>query len=206
LATHDDDHGDSDSRARGEQSRRILAAARRLIADRGIYRSHVKDIAREAGYSAGVVTYHYGTKNALLGDVLEADAVVRLERLHELVGAATTLDELVKGLAMTLGDVMTSGEGGAIASLEFAVLASRDEQLGARQAAVRRTYRQELAGILEDKQRAGLIVLRDDPASIAAVLVALGQGLVSEALADRDWDHGAAVRCATARMRELLSP
>ncbi|MGH2900236.1 MAG: hypothetical protein ACRDMZ_16295, partial [Solirubrobacteraceae bacterium] len=145
-------------------------------------------------------------KNEVLADVIDADAAARLERLRELVGEARTLDELVEGLARTLGDVMTAGEGGALAAHEFAVLASRDERVGLRQAAARRGYRDALAAILEDKRRAGLIVLRDDADAVAAVLVALGQGLVGEAAADPDWDHLGAVRSAIGVVRVMLAP
>jgi AcrR family transcriptional regulator len=201
-----DDPDERERRLRTEQAQRIVAAARRLVAERGIERSHVVDIANEAGVARGLVTYYFGTKDRLLGEVLEADAQVRLQRLHELVGAAGTLDELLTGMGATLGDFMSPEHGAHLAMQELGSLALRNDEIRARQARVRATYRVALAEILIDKERAGIITLRDRADHIAAVIIALGQGIATEAIADPDWDRTGAVRYAQAVVRGLLTP
>lgn len=48
----------------------ILAAAERVFAEMGPERAGLKDVAREAGVSHGLVTHYFGTYGALVRDVL----------------------------------------------------------------------------------------------------------------------------------------
>ena len=187
-----------------EQAQRILAAARRLVAQRGVERSHVVDIAREAGFARGLVTYYFGTKDRLLAEVMDADAQARLERLHELAGGAGSLEDLLDGMQEALCDFLDNGA--HVAMQELGTLALRNAEIRARQARIRSSYRAALAAVLVDKQRQGIVALRADARDVAAVLIALGQGLATETLADPDWDRAGAVACARALARHLLSP
>jgi len=51
-------------------SRRILRAARALIAHQGYTRTTLAQVAREAGYSAGLVSHHFGSKQGLLRELV----------------------------------------------------------------------------------------------------------------------------------------
>ena len=200
---------DEEERARRlatEQAQRILAAARRLVAQRGVERSHVVDIAREAGFARGLVTYYFGTKDRLLAEVMDADAQARLERLRELAGGAGSLDELLDGLQGALCDFLSPDSGAHVAMQELGTLALRNAEIRARQARIRTSYRAALAALLTDKQREGIVALPADARDIAAVLIALGQGIATEALADPGWDRAGAVACARTVARRLLSP
>lgn len=61
---------------------RIRDAALRLFADRGIDRTSVRDIAKAAGVSAGLIRHHFGSKDALR-DACDAYAIDRLLRIQE---------------------------------------------------------------------------------------------------------------------------
>ena len=187
-----------------EQAQRILAAARRLVAQRGVARSHVVDIAREAGFARGLVTYYFGTKDRLLAEVMDADAQARLERLRELAGGAGSLDELLDGMQEALCDFLDNGA--HVAMQELGTLALRNAEIRERQARIRSSYRAALAAVLVDKQRQGIVALPADARDVAAVLIALGQGLATETLADPGWDRAGAVACARALARRLLAP
>jgi AcrR family transcriptional regulator len=53
--------------ARGERTRRaILEAALRVIARRGLGAATIREVAKEAGASLGVVTYHFPSRRSLL--------------------------------------------------------------------------------------------------------------------------------------------
>jgi AcrR family transcriptional regulator len=198
------DEAESARRLATEQAQRILAAARRLVAQRGVERSHVIDIAREAGVARGLVTYYYGTKDRLLAEVMDADARARLERRDELAGGAGSLDDLLDGMQEALCDFLDNGA--HVAIQELGTLALRNAEIRARQARIRSSYRAALAAVLVDKQRQGIVALPADARDVAAVLIALGQGLATEALADPGWDRAAAVACARTVARRLLAP
>ncbi len=59
-----------EARASGTRER-ILDTAERLFGDRGIVATSLRDITAEAGVNVASVNYHFGSKHALLADVLE---------------------------------------------------------------------------------------------------------------------------------------
>jgi AcrR family transcriptional regulator len=61
---------------------RIRDAALRLFAERGIDGATIRDIAKEAGVSAGLVRHHFGSKEALR-DACDAHALGQLIRIKE---------------------------------------------------------------------------------------------------------------------------
>jgi AcrR family transcriptional regulator len=54
-----------------ESKEKLLAAAMQLIGERGYRGTTLADIGRRAGVSRGLVTYHFGTKEACVREVLE---------------------------------------------------------------------------------------------------------------------------------------
>lgn len=83
----------------------ILAAAQRVFADKGPDAAGLKDVAREAGVSHGLVTHYFGTFDALVEATLEATAHDVEERILakivtlEEVGVDTLLDLFFDGIA-----------------------------------------------------------------------------------------------------------
>jgi len=49
---------------------KILAAARSLMAEKGIMKTSLADIAREVGISKGTLFYHFASKDDLVNDIL----------------------------------------------------------------------------------------------------------------------------------------
>ncbi len=56
---------------REETERRLLAAATTLFAERGSRAVSLADVGRLAGYSSGIVSHHFGSKQRLLAAVIE---------------------------------------------------------------------------------------------------------------------------------------
>lgn len=57
--------GTTRAKKREETSGRIVHAARQSFAKRGFHGTSTRDIATEAGTNQGLITYHFGTKEAL---------------------------------------------------------------------------------------------------------------------------------------------
>jgi hypothetical protein len=108
-------------------------------------------------------------------------------------------------MAAILADYMREDRGAHVVAQELGGLALRDPAIRARRAQLRARYRREFAAILRSKHDAAAIALGAvDAEGVAAALIALGQGLASEALADPDWDAGPALKEAEAAARHLL--
>lgn len=72
---------------------RLVAAARAILAEKGIEATTVKEIARLAGVSPGLFHYYFVSKNELLLAVLyEAGAQFKQRLLHDLQDALASYD------------------------------------------------------------------------------------------------------------------
>ena len=67
----------------GEKAQRIVEAMRSSVARRGIAGSTFEHVAREAGVSRGLLHYYFGTKEALLVEVVRRDTEHRIARLDD---------------------------------------------------------------------------------------------------------------------------
>jgi AcrR family transcriptional regulator len=80
---------------RAETERRLLAAATTLYAERGSRSVSIADVGRLAGYSSGIVSHHFGSKQRLLAAVVEqaqqfeipATGTLGLQRLTDTLNA-----------------------------------------------------------------------------------------------------------------------
>ncbi|WP_203987246.1 TetR/AcrR family transcriptional regulator [Sphaerisporangium rufum] len=90
------------SRADQADQRRaeLLAAARRVVLERGMSSTRVADIARATNVSGGLIHYHFATKDELINAMLRATVDGEVARLRELVGgtgpAVERLDRVLR--------------------------------------------------------------------------------------------------------------
>jgi AcrR family transcriptional regulator len=90
-----------------ETRRKLKRAARRLFAERGIREVTVREIAREAGQrNQGAVAYHFGTKEALVTELL-IDGAARIEARRRLFladiearGAPASVEQVVAAIVI----------------------------------------------------------------------------------------------------------
>jgi len=76
---------------KGEQTmQNLLAAARKLFAERGFRSTSVRDIANEAGSNVAAVNYHFGSKENLYREVFRGHKVAARER------GAAAVEEILK--------------------------------------------------------------------------------------------------------------
>jgi len=71
----------------------LLAAARKVFALKGFDGTSIRTITREAGTNLGAVTYHFGSKRALYGAVLEAGLRPLAVRVSDAVTSSGTARE-----------------------------------------------------------------------------------------------------------------
>jgi len=84
---------------RGEQRKRILAAAVRLFSERGVGNVTVTDVAAQAGVSRATVFNHFGTKHALVEGIAE-DAIDHFRQMliNALADTKAPTQALVRAL------------------------------------------------------------------------------------------------------------
>jgi len=163
---------------------RLLDAAERLVADRGLAATSVRAICAEAGANVAAVHYHFGSKDALVDAVLErrmADLTApRLAMLEPLEAQAhPSIRAVVDALVRPLAEFARDPDGPGRSYVRFLAALKASDQLDRIGVAFMPQY-----------ERLGPVLARAVPAA-APSLLAFRLDLVSAPLLDTlaDPDH-----------------
>ena len=187
-----------------DKARRIVAAMRESVARRGAAGSTFDHVAQEAGVSRGLLHYYFGSKERLLVEVVRHDADVRVRAIEERLRDARSLDAIVQALVWGLEQFVAEDPGSHAVIHELLSVARRNDDVRDELAALYRRVRTEIAEILVEKEREGIVRLRGDGEAVASIFLALGDGLEVQLTSDTDWASSAAVDTAVAVARFLL--
>jgi AcrR family transcriptional regulator len=149
----------------------ILAAAAEVIAERGIAATRIADVAERAGTSPAAVLYWFESRDELLAEALtfaEESFYEELgSRLRQRGSASEKLVELI----------FSSGAGDDwVLWMELWTRALRDPAMGAARQRLDDRWRERIAAIVGEGQRAGEF-RGPDPERVALELAALIDGL-----------------------------
>lgn len=161
-----------------------------MIAEVGWGRVTTRAVAQRAGLPLGAVSYHFRGKQELLTQAALAtvEAVLSTRELAEvgtLAELATLLTEAVGGR-----DSETTVLSGVL--VETLREAGRDPVLAGRMTRLLAEYRRLLGELVRAEQQSGRLRGDVDPAALATLVAALGDGLLLHALLDRDLDTAGA--------------
>jgi AcrR family transcriptional regulator len=120
--------------ARAERTRRrLLEAARELLAEGGPSAVTHRAVSERAGVSLGATTYYFGTKRDLLSEVFLAHLGAVHERVGNLVerprSQRSEAGARAAGLAQFLASAVRDDRLGTLATLELALERARDPGL-----------------------------------------------------------------------------
>lgn len=191
-----------------ETRARIIAAASRVLATKGYDATTLREISREAQAAPGLVHYYFGGKDQLLVEALQAAGQQfhqRTERLVQQVSDEQSLDVLLTQIAerveqdenvyrLRYESFSLGLHNALIAPAVSERLAQRREEIGS-----------VMGTILEKLARAeGVERSAVDPTILAALLLALFDGLALQKIMDVSFDLEAAYRILAQMLRGLL--
>jgi AcrR family transcriptional regulator len=189
----------------GDKAKRIIAAMRASVGERGAAASTFDHVAREAGVSRGLLHYYFGSKEQLLVEVVRHDCEIRIASMERRLAGANSTEAIVEALVVALEEFIEDEVPGSQAVIYEMLSASRhSEEIRLELAELYRRWRAHLAEALRDKERQGVVNLSADPESVASVLFALGDGFGLQAVSDPDWDSAPALDLAMATARRML--
>ena len=188
----------------GEKAQRIVEAMRSSVARRGISGSTFEHVAREAGVSRGLLHYYFGTKEALLVEVVRRDTEHRIARLDEPLAKAKSADELLGILVADLEDSIQNEPGFWVLIFDLFTAGRRNPEIGREVAELYKRTREHVADILRAKQEEGVISPAHDADAVVALLFALADGIALQLLSDPERDHKDVITAGTEAARHLL--
>ena len=189
----------------GEKASRIVEAMRSSVARRGISGSTFEHVAREAGVSRGLLHYYFGTKEALLVEVVRRDAEHRVARLDEPLAAASSADEILQILVADLQDSIQNEPGFWVLIFELFTAGRRNPDIQREVGELFNTTRDHIADVFRAKEREGVLKLRTDADAVVGFLVALADGIALQMLSDPERDHADVIAAGTLAAKHLLS-
>lgn len=167
----------------------LLAAAVHVVAERGLRNLTYRAVAKEAGVTHGLVTHHFGTRDALI----EAAVQYSLERSMPAIAGGHG-DGRIEDLFAGLADTVDSDPDTQAFQYELTLEARRRPELVPHIRGLYDTYREALRTEL---QRGGI---NTDDALVRLVFAAL-EGLVFHQTSHGDPE---ATRSALERLRGIL--
>jgi AcrR family transcriptional regulator len=167
---------------REEVRRRLLEAATRVFARRGYAEATLDDVAAEAGFSKGAVYSNFAGKENVFYALLREHVGDRVQRVHDAVASAETLQEAGAAAGRAGGEAVEEEADWHLLFLEFVTRAARQpelrEELG--------RQRVELRGLIAEQARERLDALGVEsslaPDQLANLMLALSNGLAIEQL------------------------
>ncbi len=189
----------------GEKAQRIIDAMRRSVARRGTTGSTFDHVSREAGVSRGLLHYYFGTKEQLLVEAVRRDGELRIERLERQLSTAKTADDFIGLMAQNLKDTVNEDPDFVTLVFELFTLSRRNEDIAAEYAGLMRRTREQVAGMLAQAQKDGILRLHAEPEAVAEILFSLGDGFALRMLSEPDRDFTLTISAGIACARALLT-
>jgi AcrR family transcriptional regulator len=188
----------------GEKAQRIIDAMRDSVARRGAAGSTFEHVAREAGVSRGLLHYYFGTKERLLIEVVRRDSELRIARLDQMLGEATTADAVLDVLVKSLTDLIDNDPGFFLLLYELFSAGRRKPEIQHEVGQLFEATRTHVAKVLRRKEQEGILSLRFDAEAVVAYLLAVADGFALQALSDPSRDITPALTAGAASARYLL--
>ena len=194
----------TERRLDSDKARRIVGAMRDSVARRGAAGSTFDHVAREAGVSRGLLHYYFGSKERLLVEVVRHDTDIRIHTFEERLRGADSIDAIVEALVTQLREYVEEEPGWHAVIHELLSAARRNDEIREELAELYRRVRGQIAGILREKETEGIVTLRADAESVAAIFLSIADGLEVQITAEPAWDSAATTAAAMDVARFLL--
>lgn len=165
-------------------SAHIVQAAMRVLARQGYARTSLMDIAKEAGMSKGAVHYHFPTKEALMGVVLQSACEAVTKRTLDAWQEGDHPLEALRASLHELWDVRATRTDEATVVADLLAQSLHDEKLRPPLAEYYRFAVNQVREHLTQQLAEGGMQTRIPPETMARLLHALLDGLLMQFIVD----------------------
>jgi len=185
----------------------ILRAARGIVAERGVGALTFGALERELAFTRGVITYHFANKDEIV-DALLDDAIAEIAEVTlATVGAGVTpVEKLGGAVGGMVRGFLTKPEAARVL-LSFWGRLPADARAAAKNAALFRRWRDKSASLVHHLQKTGAARSDCDVDAVAAHMVGIVIGAVTQSFFDPGAvDPDATVAAAVHALAGSLAP
>ena len=166
-------------------ARRMIRAAGRLIARQGYTKTTLAEVGREAGYTGGLVSHHFGSKEGLLRELVDRfTGRFYSDQLSSAVGERSGLEALLATADTYLKELVLREDRMRTLYVLMGESLGPVPELGEVFADLNRGFRVSARRSIEEGMAAG--EMRDDldPDAEAALVVGMLRGVANQWMAD----------------------
>ena len=156
----------------------LLRSASALFADAGYNATTVEAIVERAGFTRGAFYAHFADKGDLFTTLLGESRAATMDRIRQRVAEADDSDKV--DVIQTWYDGLHAESPWGLAYAEFWPQAIRDDRLRVRLAEIHAATHGAIASMLEDYCTAAGITLPIAVSEMAAMILAVADGVASE--------------------------
>jgi AcrR family transcriptional regulator len=162
--------------SRDQTTQRLLDAAQKLIAKKGLSAASVEDIAEAAGYTRGAFYSNFSSKGDLFIELLRRDHENHLEAFNALRSDALSLDHIHERARVLYSQLYRDDEC-FMNWTEARMLAARDAKFRAKLNALIMDKRAQIAEFIEYFHRRAGATPRVPPVLMASGFMSLAEGV-----------------------------
>jgi len=188
-------------------NRRLIRAAMRLIAHQGYSRTTLAQVGKEAGYTGGLVSHHFGSKEGLLRQLVEqAAGRFYQDQVWPVVEGKSGLDALCAAADTYLGELVAREERMRALYVLMGEALGPVAEINAVFAELNRKFRDSARGWIQAGIAAGEIRADVNPDAEAAAFIGMLRGVAMQWMADRGcFDIDAVCRSLKEGLRRNLA-
>ncbi|MFN7151300.1 MAG: TetR/AcrR family transcriptional regulator [Microthrixaceae bacterium] len=164
----------------------LLGATRAAINEGGLESVTAREVAGRAQANLASIGYHFGSKDALVAEALVAEVTDLVAPVLELLDGADDAVGRAASAVTVLGDLFETSITRIPAYLAALSHAPHDGEVRRRLAGLFEQVRERLAQNIEGQLEAGDLPGWVDPSAMAALIVAVVQGVVVAAAVEPD--------------------
>ena len=193
-------------RPRAHDREQVLLAAKTVAVQRGFDNVRFSDVAAVTGVPVSSLQYVFGSRDAMVSEVLRAGVSDELARLRQVIDQEPDpwrRIELFVERSISVDD--TARREGWLLWIEYWRAALRDPALAEEYAEIADSWRSLVQGAVDDGVKGGAFDIAGTSPDAAASIVALVDGLgVQVEVGERRMRAGRAIRAAHASARRIL--
>ena len=156
----------------------LVQATRAAIAEGGLTSVTAREITGRAAANLAAIGYHFGSKDALVTEALIAEVSELVEPVLDLLDSAGPPEELAADAVAALNELLTTTSARIPVYLAALSCTPHDAEVRSRLASLWARVRGRLAANIERQAEAGLLPAWIEPAAMAALILAVAQGVV----------------------------
>ena len=163
----------------------LTKAAYKVVGQKGYYDFTIRDIAREAGMSTGLVHYYFKNKEELLLHLLKEINKNILGSLNRSISKAEDPKEKLNIFMKQAFDLVTSEKDYSYLVIDFWSQVNKNDRMKRANVKLFKSYRDEVAAILTEGVEKGIFV-KMEVVYAATVIISMIQGLIIQYVLDNN--------------------